>query len=116
MEVVPSSSAQLRGAPGLTNHLLYASIFGKYSIDCLQKASTKLARFSLAKTVYEDRIFILWHLVFLREEPGRYEPEHEDSSGDNKGDMHARYECLLAPHKISQKRNSQETTNLSADI
>jgi hypothetical protein len=63
-------------------------------------------------------IFHIWGVLcrVLNEDPCSYQPEYEDSSGDHKGEMHAREECLLIPHKRSQDRDPYDTTNLSAHI
>ena len=39
-------------------------------------------------------------------DPCGYQPEDEASSGDHKGEMHAREERLLIAHQCSQDRNS----------
>ena len=39
-------------------------------------------------------------------DPYRYQREHEDSSGDHKGEMHPWEERLLIAHQCSQDRNS----------
>ena len=53
---------------------------------------------------------------FRHEDPCSYQPENEDSSGDHKGEMHAREERLLIPHKRSQDRDPYDTTHLPAHI